>query len=201
MARKYLKNNAFQDITDIIVTNGGSAKQFRALRDEKYSGVPESTWYRWVRTVKDSGVTAKLSALRVKRKAGGRATANDVDASVAKEAVKHLPVKVTPDDIIPSGFLKVMDQIQLCMLRAEKVVQHCEADSGKIRNPKLYLQASRHILDAMKTASYISNQLMEAQRVEQFHQAILNRLKERDPIFVEEILEDLERLNQEWGIV
>ena len=53
----------------------------------------------------------------------------------------------------------------------------------------------------MKTASYISTQLMEAQKVDQFHRAILNRLKDRDPHLVEYILEDLEKLNAEWSVV
>lgn len=40
---------------------------------------------------------------------------------------------------------------------------------------------------------------MDAQKVEQFHQAILNRLKDRDRHLVGYILEDLERLNAEWA--
>jgi len=116
-------------------------------------------------------------------------------------AKDQLPEVVRPDDITGgTGFMSIVGRIQSCIQHAEKIVAYCEMDDGKIRNPKLYLIASRHILEAMKAAANISHQLMDAQRLEQFHQAIFNRLKERDPVLVEQILDDLDQLNREWGV-
>ena len=200
MARE-TRTQAMRDITRAL-SRHGPAHDLRPLKSRKYADVPRATWWRWVAKVRDSGAPGRKAAKRIKKKVARRAKKLDPKKSVAKDAEDQLPEVIRPSDISgDTGLISVVDRIQSCIQHAEKVVKWCEREDGSVRNPKLYLVASRHILEAMKTASSISHQLMDAQRIDQFHQAILNRLKERDPVLVEQILDDLERLNHEWGAV
>lgn len=198
---KAIRQQACKDIA-CALSRHGPRYDLNQFWLKKYSEVPRSTWHRWVKRVRDSGIPGKKAALRAKKKAAQRARQPDSQKPVAMAAKDQLPEVVRPGDITGgTGLVSVVDRIQSCIQHAEKVVALCEMDDGKIRNPKLYLIASRHILEAMKVAANITRQLMEAQRLEQFHETILNRLKERDPVLIEQILDDLEQLNREWGAV
>ena len=197
---KDLKNKVIQKITDILEKDGTDTKAINELR-KNYPDISKTTFYRWVNKIKASGEPANKAALRIKRKAAVNQRADRREKGIDNRLTEVLPVKVTPNDICPSGYLNAVDQIRQCVGHAEKVIEHCRTKDGKIKNPKLYIQASKHILDGMKTAACVSGQIMEAQKVEKFHQAILSKLKEKDPAFVEEVLEALDKLNNEWGVI
>ena len=184
-----VKSRTIRQIKVVLEKYGDSGTEVSELQ-KSLTDVPRNSFYRWTRDIKNSGLQLKNTARNIK------------EIDIEKGVSDNLPVNITPDHIgARGGYLSVVDQIGKCVIHADNVLAQCEDSKGKIRNPKLYLQASKHILEAMKTASYISNQLMEAQKVEQFHQAILAHLKARDPELVELILMDLEQLNKDWGII
>lgn len=189
---KKLKLKIINEIKSALSEFGENGTAIASIQ-KSHPNVAKNTFYRWVNKVKNGGAPAKKTALEIKR--------IKTNKQEADEARAMMPANITPDDIGSIGYLNVVDQIGKCVGHADKVLAHCESDKERIRNPKLYLQASRHILDAMKTASYISTQLMEAQKIDQFHRAILKQLKTRDPELVELILMDLEQLNKDWGII
>ena len=197
---KPIRQQACKDIAQIL-SRHGPKYELNQYWQKKYSEVPQSTWYRWVKRVRDSGMPGKKAAKRAKKRASQRAKQNDTKKSATMMVKDQLPEIVRPSDITDAtGLISVVDRIQSCIQHAKKILAYCEMSNGEIRNPRLYLIASRHILESIKAAAKVSHQLMEAQRLEQFHQAILNRLKARDPVLVEQILSDLEQLNREWGV-
>jgi len=197
MARE-ARPQAMKDIARALARNGPE-HDLRPLKSRKYADVPAATWWRWVKTVRDSGAPARKAAKRVKKHVAQRAKQADPAASITEAVAEQLPAVVKPEDVACTGVISAMDRIKECMDDANRVKEFCRTESGKIRNPKLYLVASRHILDSMKTAATISRQLMDAQRLEQFHRAILDEISELEPEMAERVLDRLDRLNLEWG--
>ncbi len=191
-----IRLRAMKEIADGLAKHG-PAFDLSALRQRRYAEVPSSSWYRWVATVRKSGAPGRKAAKRIKQRATQRAQQPDPQGSIATDIQNQLPSVVRPGDIAGSGLISVMDRIRDCIQHARNVIDMCQASDGRIRNPKLYLLGSKHILDAMKTASYIAGQLMDAQRVEEFHMTILNELRDIDPALAERVLDRLEKLNRE----
>jgi len=71
MARETRKQ-ALKDIARAL-SRYGPAHDVRPLKSRKYADVPAATWWRWVKTVKDSGAPARKAAKRVKKRAARRA--------------------------------------------------------------------------------------------------------------------------------
>lgn len=193
------KEAAQRDIVQAL-QNHGTDYDWTFLR-AKYPEVPKPTFYRWVQKVQGSGAYVAAAAKEIKKTAPRRAKKATQNAEkLAARVVDQLPPAIRPEDVASTGFISVAEKINQCMQHADKVLALCEVEDGRIRNPKLYLQASKHMLSAMETAAKITAVLMDANRLEQFHRAIFERLRYRDPEVVALILEDLQALNAQWGI-
>ena len=157
----------------------GPGRDWSILWRRSYPDVPKQTWYRWVSEVKAGGVAAKAAAEKVKKKAD-RNRQLPPKKSTRLEVAATLPTVVTPNDVANNGISSVMAEIRKAVARAERVLNMCETADGKIRNPKLYLEASRHSLESLRTAAVVANQIMDTQNVEQFLQAMMDCIEEAD---------------------
>ncbi len=108
--------------------------------------------------------------------------------------------ELTITDAIRRDGLPVQRIIRQAIRHGERVMATCATDDGRLRNPKLYLQGSRHMLDALKTAAAVSTAINEAEKVRRFHQSIMTRVRTRDPEMAAAIIADLRELAEEWGL-
>ncbi len=194
------RRQAMKAITRIL-SRGGSKADVLDLRTQRYANVPSSTWHRWVSAVRDSGVPGRKAAIRAKKRATRRTnTEPDPKATALKDTAEQMPEVIRVDDIAGTPMFRVIDRIRACVAHADEVLAHCKTIDGRLRNPKLYIQASRHHLEALKTSAYITDKLMEAQRLEAFHQAILDEIAKIDLALAERIIERLEQMNREMVV-
>jgi hypothetical protein len=90
--------------------------------------------------------------------------------------------------------------VRVCIQHAETVVKYCTLEDGRIRNPRLYLQASNHMRASVESLAKIAERLNDAQRIEQVHKAIFEEIRACDPETAERILQRLQHLQETWGL-
>lgn len=185
------------DITREMVEYGPD-RDWSILWRSRYPNVKKPTWYRWVNEIKSGGVAARKAAEVVKAKAD-RDKQLLPRENTEQRIIENLPELVRPGDVANTGFVPVMNEIQRAIDRANHLMDYCESDNGQIRNPKLYLMASRHVLESLRTAAQVSNQLMDAQQTERFHQAIIESIMDVDRELAERVIRRLKDLNISWG--
>ena len=166
---------------------------FGQLRAAEFPGVPASTWYRWVTRIRATGVPVRAAVAALKARKGK--TSSDKMQEIERQAIAFLPPTVSPGDVTQQSLVDVTKKINDCMGHADAVLNLCLDVDGKVTNPDLYLRASRHHLDAMRTAAAVATVLNDVSRVEQYHAAIFAVLRKRDPTIVSEILGDLKKLS------
>lgn len=178
----------------------------------RYPEVQKGTFYRWVKSAQGIKQVDHVADERKARKAKKEVAAHKAKVAAApkptreqrKQAVveldAELPAVVTLADLQTDGFAGVASRIDSCITHAERVLKACEKDDGKIVNPKLYLQASTHILRSMDTASRVVGMLMDAERTRKYNEIMLRRIAARDPEVVRLILADMRALNEQLGV-
>ena len=170
----------------------------------RFPEVPKPTFYRWVKAADVGGKGFERAAREVKKAAAERKARpkptklQRIQAVVELEA--ELPAVVTMADLQTDGFSGVVSRIEACVTHAERVLKACEKEDGSIRMPKLYLQASNHILRSMDTASRVVGVLMDAERTRKYNEIMLRRIAARDPEVVRLILADMRALNEQLGV-
>ncbi len=198
-----IKARAFKAIA-LEIERVGTLSDRRALHAPFSNDVPESTFYRWCDAVLKSGAPVEKASRKIKRSAVARKSAPKPTREQRKQAVveldAELPAVVTLADLQTDGFAGVASRIDSCINHAERVLKACEKDDGRIVNPKLYLQASTHILRSMDTASRVVGMLMDAERTRKYNEIMLRRIAARDPEVVRLILADMRALNEQLGV-
>lgn len=166
--------------------------------------VPKSSFYRWVRQLQASAAPAEEA-----RAAATAGVAQDVQVLGSEAAVvdrdlqliaQEMPEVPTAAALTGLNMGQISGRLRGLLANAEAMKAHAKGADGKIRNPKLYLQASEHERKVLETASRLVEQSYDRHSVEQLHQALFARLRERDPIFVRTVLDDLEAINNAWGV-
>jgi hypothetical protein len=171
-----------------------------------FPDVPKSTILRWYQSaVAEAGQTQHAQAraavsdakqaARESRRRKGPARATPYRALKAS-----LPTPVTPETINPMAARTAIDQVRVCIQHAETVVKYCTLEDGRIRNPRLYLQASNHMRASVESLAKIAERLNDAQRIEQVHKAIFEEIRACDPETAERILQRLQHLQETWGL-
>ncbi len=168
-----------------------------------YPEIPKSTFYRWVRQIEASGVPAANAKAAITK-----AVCADIAAFGSEETVINgdieaisgrLPSEVHPGNLTGLQICEIAKRLHDCIKSADKIQKYALTSNGEVRNPKLLLLSSEHIRKTIETASKVTSQLFNFQATEQFHKAIFDRLGERDPTFVRQVLDDLTALNNSWA--
>lgn len=192
-----IRTAALNDITREMVKYGQD-RDWSILWRSKYSAVKKPTWYRWVNEVKGDGVAGRKAAKAVKAKAK-RDSQLLSQKNIVQELSDTLPEIVRPGDIANTGIIAVMDEINKAISRANRVIDICETADGRIRNPKMYLAASKHSLEALRTAAQVADQLMNAQKADRFLTAVFDCINDVDRELAERIVVRMRDLNDSWG--
>ena len=192
MVTNEVKKSAFAVIAATLEKYGPDF-DFGKLRAAEFPNVPASTWYRWVAKIRATGIPVRAAVAAMK--ARKRKTSEKQMQEIERKAISFLPTAVSPGDVTQQSIIDVTKKINDCMAHADAVLALCLDGAGKVTNPDLYLRASRHHLDAMRTASAVADTLNDVKRTEEYHRAIFEVLRKRDPTIVNEILGDLKKLS------
>lgn len=195
MVSSQVKKSAFAAIAAMLEKYGNEF-DFYQLRTADFPGVPVSTWYRWLSKIRSTGAPARAAVAAMKMRKPKKISERQMK-EVERKAVAFLPPAVTPGDVTQQSLIDVTKKINDCLAHADAVLDLCINEEGKITNPDLYLRASRHHLESMRTAAAVASVLTDVNRVEQYHAAIFSALRKRDPTLVQEIVEDLRRLTRD----
>ena len=173
----------------------------------KYEGrITQTTFYRWVKQIDDSGIPAQKAIRKAKKRVARKAKKRGITdkpalaTEVATEVVEVLPAIPDASDIAGVSLTDMSRKLGWCMSELEKIIEFTKRKDGGIRNPKMQMQAIEGLRKTVDSVTRLMDLIWDIRRSQQFHQTIFNRLRERDPELVELILADLKRLNADWGI-
>ena len=172
----------------------------------KYEGrITQTSFYRWVKQIDDSGIPAQKAIRKAKKRVARKAKKKNIKtkpalaAEVATEVVEVLPAIPDASDIAGVSLTEMSRKLGWCMSELEKIIEFTKRKDGGIRNPKMQMQAIEGLRRTIDSTTRLMEMLWDIRRTEQFHRAIFNRLKERDPEFIELILTDLKQISKDWG--
>lgn len=202
---KELKEQAKKDIFDLLEKYGRDG-DLPGLYLKYKDDIPKSTFYRWIRDVHASGAPVQKALRKAKKRVAKKARKKgikekaDIVVEVAGEVVDALPVVPDAEDIAGVGLTEMSRKLAFCMTELERIIEYSKNAEGKIRNAKMMMQAIEGLRRTIDSTTRLMEMLWDIRRTEQFHKAIFNRLRERDPEFVELVLADLKQINADWGI-
>lgn len=170
-----------------------------------FPDVPKSTILRWYQAaVAEAGQTphaqARAAVVEAKRAARDEKKRKGTRTTPHRALKAALPTPVSPETINPLAARSAIEQVRVCIQHAETVVQYCTLPDGKIRNPRLYLQASNHMRASVESLAKIAERLNDAQRIEQVHAVIFEEIRACAPEVAERILQRLQNLQESWGL-
>lgn len=182
----------------------GRAYDFALLLAE-YPDVPKTTFYRWVRQIEGTGAPAAQAIAEareaVRQDAVELGSESAVVARDLQSIAETMPVVATAGDFSGLNIGEIARRLHSCLMTAATLKNHATGEDGKIRNPKLYLQASEHERRTLDTASRLADQIYDRNQLDQLFEAIFSRLRDRDPEVVRLILADLRAINNGWGAI
>lgn len=181
------KDEAMLAITTQIMTVGD--KDWEAVR-RQFKGIPKSTFYRWVKTVKVVAGTDKTSLT--------------ASAQIAMEASNSLPAAPSPSYIDKTGsagksnldFLGKLDQLYE---DSEKLRMFSVRDD-RIVSPKFFAQSINIRRSLLETALKAMSEVWDLRQMQNFYDTVLEEISKESPECAARILDRLQSLNAEIGM-
>jgi hypothetical protein len=173
----------------------------RVLRRFEGRGACRASLFRWAQDLFASSRAAAHIERMVGRAAeewalGGEdpAAANAGQAAVAAA----LPGPVSPDDAVGRGTIDAIGHVRRCIRAAEDVAAHARGPDGRVRNPRLLLQATDSLRRSLETATRLQQALRDLQSVQAFHRGVLDEVAKESPEVAQRIIRRLDRLCAEY---
>ena len=173
-------------------------KDWSAVR-ERFSDIPHATWWRLVREVR--GGAAQPESLEKARK--------KLDKRLRKapkpEAIKaHLPAAPSPDYIARHGEeglrqFDFMRELTILFDDALLLREYALNNEGKIKIPMFFEKSIRLRGDILETGLTAAKEVFDLQRIEAFHEAILEEIRQVSPECAHRIIERLHKMNTQFG--
>jgi hypothetical protein len=187
-----------------LLAQYGRTYDFAQLLSE-CSDVPKTTFYRWVRQIQATSAPAEEATASARaaiaadvQVLGSEAAVVDRDLQLIAQEMPEVP---TAAALTGLNMVQIAGRLRGLLANAAAMKAHSLGADGKIRNPRLYLQASEHERRVLETASRLVEQSYDRNSVEQVFNAIFIRLRQRDPEMVRLVLEDLRALNNGWSMI
>ena len=179
-------------------------------------GVSERQLYRWINQIISSGQPGQRLAKRVRAAAAERSARvpdpAEAAAEVAAEARELMPARVSPDDIVAAAApadapgrpkIRVIEMLAEVIADAQLVVAHAKHADGKPKMPRLLLQAGESLRRAAETALKVTAAMNDIDKMEQFHEDLLNSVESVARRHGHEIGEEmflaLRRVHERWA--
>jgi hypothetical protein len=164
-------------------------------------GGKQSTLYRWIDAVLESGKPGQHVARKIKEAVEERAArVPDPVAEVAAEVAVRLPA-IVPIEVVGGGgkTVNVLERLQRVMADIELLVGHAKTDDGKVRNSRLLLQSSAELRKCLETSVKFYQAMRDVDQVNQLHAAILAEIRKASPEMAEAILRRIDAIAASWA--
>ena len=187
-------------LAEVVRVGQDAVNRRKVLQPFLDAGGKQSTLYRWLNEILASGRLAEASAKAIVDAAAARASRTpDPAKAAALEVAALLPTLPKIEHIASAGAIPVTEQLNTCMEVARELMRHARTEDGRVRNGRQLLAASEHLRRCLETAARITDTLHRAEKVERFHQAIIEEIARESPIVAERILTGLSQLVAAWG--
>jgi len=157
-----------------------------------FEDIPIATWWRWVAAAKALVLDRKVRAL------GARA--DELAGDGLRAIADALPTVPSIGSLCADTTLDPSALLYSCLLHAGEVVAHARGPDGKVRNPKLLLAGSRHIVDVLRTAAAISSTLLDERQARAFYKALMAEMEAESPEFAARVTARFEAFNNQMGL-
>ena len=181
-------------------TNWGELRQ-------KYSGVSEPTWWRWVKRVKET--TAGQEAIaEAKKKIIEKLPPAEKPLSDSPVA-KYLPAAPSPHYIAKNGdvgmqtinFLAEYHELRNdAILLREFSTKQDEYGTVRIKIPTFFIKSAEMRQSLLETAIRATKEVWDLKMMARFYDAILEEIAAESPEVAQRITDRLAKLNAEQGI-
>lgn len=160
------------------------------LRHE-FEDVSPATFWRLVKAGKAQALAGKAKSIN--------ARTDPLAGDGLHTAAASLPAVPSIGDLCAAA-IDPQAVLAACLKNAAEVVEHSKAADGKIRSPKLLLQASKAMTEVLRTAAQVSSTLLDERQARSFYRAITEALEAESPQLKSRVLDRLEALNADLGL-
>ena len=152
-------------------------------------GVSLPTLIRWIGAVVQDGSAGRRHAARIKKAAADRAArAADPAADAAREAAAMMPALPTIHEITGAGStIDIVAGLQRCLLAAGQVMDYSTTPDGRVRVPRLLLQAAELQRRCLETAVRLNEALRDIAALDRFHSALVAEVAKESPAVAERL--------------
>ncbi len=176
-------------------------REWNVVRDA-FADVPQATFWRLVRVTRAEVLIDKVQAVP----AGDNQDAQQ-DAVIGEEfssdyagLANGLREPSRHRDLCSPGAIDPQALLSACIANANAVMDHARGADGKVRSPKLLIQASNVMANVLRTAAAVSAVLWDERRVRDFYRAVMDEIAAESPAVAARIAARLEDLNARSGL-
>lgn len=159
-------------------------REWNAVRDA-FADVPKATFWRLVRTTRAEVLVDKVQAIPAGDEATQDAAVDEAFSTdysnLASDLKNSLREPPRLRDLCGRDAIDPQAVLAACLSNANDVVTHAQGADGKVRAPKLLIQASKLMADTLRTAAAVSAVLWEEQRVRDFYRAVMEEIAAESP--------------------
>lgn len=170
---------------------------------ERFPGVSRSSFYMWVRKIKGQHAAGALPDDLVKGAKQEVAKRNRKQRAAAGEDRKK-EIVAGAGDALPAA-IDYLVELKKSIKAANDVDEFARGPDGKVRSSKLVLLAARERNHALAVLAKIQSDMMDAERLRQFHQAlfalITEYLRGHDPKIAAGLATEIQALTRRWGLM
>jgi hypothetical protein len=154
------------------------SREWNAVRNA-FPGVPHATFWRLIRTARAEVLLSKVQAIPA-----GVAQDAIIDEAFTEDYTNlNQSLREPPGlrDLCGRDAIDPQAVLAACLANASDVVTHARGADGKVRAPKLLIQASKLMADTLRTAAAVSAVLWDERRVRDFYKAMMEEIAAESP--------------------
>ena len=190
------KQSAKKAITDWLRGNL-KVKNVTALR-HRFNRISKSTFYRLLDECRAE--TGLREPLVIEGVIEAREIIEIGQASRAEEIEARLPPVITPAAVSRLTGFNAIELIRQCVADSDVVKKYCIAQDGRLKNAKLFLQASAHARASAETLSRIVERINDVQKMEQLLNCMVEEIRRESPEVADRIYRRLSVIFDTWGL-
>ena len=192
-----VRDAAMRAIAEHIAEHGPG--NWGAVRS-KYPEIPEASWWRLVKRVREgkpSPEALKKATQKIQRHLRKSPPKDE-------EIAAHLPAAPSPEFIARNGAaglrqFDVMRELHVLFSDALLLREFSLNNEGKVRIPMYFEKSIRVRTDILETGLDAAREIWDLERIQTFHQSILDAIREVSPEVAHAIVERMHAVSREHG--
>lgn len=165
------------------------------VRQFEGRGVGRSTLYAWCQAIQRSYIATRPD---VSTEPPEPAAPHDAGVEARELAAAVVPAAEEPAG--PMGralpILRHLQQTIEDVLRVRSTAFHAD---GRVRNSRMVLKAAEEMRRSLETVVKLQQAMNDQAALERFHAAILDVIREEDPLLAQRVMKRLDDLALRWG--